>query len=1121
MTNKKQTKRSLLSSFLALILCLSMLVGTTFAWFTDSVTSQNNVIMSGNLDIELDYWDGDSWETVSGAANVLSGDKWEPGYTDVAYLRIKNAGSLALNYMLGINVVTEQTGKTADGQTIRLSDYIYFDVIEDLDAATAEYETREDALAAVQSPALISTGYTQNETLLAGDVAYLAMVVYMPTTVGNEANHDGVNVPYIDLGINVLATQAAAESDSFDEYYDTAATPWSGEVDYTWYDAEATEFELTSPEELAALAALINGVATPATTYSARAAQTVQDNFAGKTITLAGDINLNNMAWTPIGNWDNAFAGTFDGQGHTIYGLNINDPEGEGVGFFGVVENATIKNVNLCDVKINADSMVAGLVGAAYPATIENCHVSGNVNIVADWAYVAGVAGYCYYGTQVDNCSVIGAENSLIKSETRNAVGGITAWLLEGDHKVTNCTVKNLDLVGWTNVGGISGFVHYSNTISGCTVENVNLVKTRVNGNPGIGLIAGGYSYNANKASTLTNNTVKNVTMSGTHIAYASYNELYGSEYDGATSANFVLDNSVSGVTNNLVVVAKDTTGLWKGEDGVYYVSTADDLKAFANYVNSFSNYEYPFKDATIVLTADIDLGGAEWTPIGDYRFSANRFCGTFDGQGHTISNFKITKKTDKNDSNKSSYGFFGNVEGTVKNLTIANATVSSYAYTGALIGRLNSGLVENCHVIDSTVAPSYWQGGIMIGQINGGSVKNCTVANSTVSGKSALGGLAGPVTAEDGDILFENCSVKDSAIVQTGSFGGNYEKYFAGMFGYLESGDNRIDLNNCTVTNTTVKGEISSLLSGDNEGNIYFNGVKGITTAADLKAALNAGGNILLGTNIAMEAIYIQNPNFVLDGNGYTITQSGTNTYALIDTQGGSVTLQNVTFDGINGGAVVRTVGAKFNATNVTVKNSSHTQQQGLFRLMGESTIENCTFVNNNCSMAITLNYDGANNDPQIVKNCVFENNTCNSTAVVYYVKGAGCTLTGNTFVNNTVNTSGNAATVYMGFTENNVVTGNLFKGNDVTGTTKRVAGALMIGYETVLSGNAFIDNTVTGSIEGLGNDVCASVYYTDIDLSGNYWGGNAPVANDNYFVEYPDRHNVIINDYLTTYGN
>ena len=77
MTNTKNTKRALLSSVLALFLCFAMLLGTTFAWFTDSVTSANNIIKSGNLDIELDYWDGDSWETVEGTDSLFTNNLWE------------------------------------------------------------------------------------------------------------------------------------------------------------------------------------------------------------------------------------------------------------------------------------------------------------------------------------------------------------------------------------------------------------------------------------------------------------------------------------------------------------------------------------------------------------------------------------------------------------------------------------------------------------------------------------------------------------------------------------------------------------------------------------------------------------------------------------------------------------------------------------------------------------------------------------------------------------------------------------------------------------------------------------------------------------------------------------
>ena len=327
----------------------------------------------------------------------------------------------------------------------------------------------------------------------------------------------------------------------------------------------------------------------------------------------------------------------------------------------------------------------------------------------------------------------------------------------------------------------------------------------------------------------------------------------------------------------------------------------------------------------------------------------------------------------------------------------------------------------------------------------------------------------------------------------------------------------------NVNPTRFLVKGY--KVVEEDAIYNVVLNPV-GVSTFEDLVQAAKSSGKVILSANIEMtETISLANPDFYLDGNGYTITQAEAceNKYALFDITGGKAQFKNVTFDGVKGGAVVRTSGVEFNAENVTAKNGNHTQVQGIFRLLGKSTLTNCTFKNNTCKMAVTLNFDTDSNPYyQVVENCVFENNTCGDTAVLYYVCGTGCTVNGNVFENNTVTTTGNAATVYMGFTENHTITNNIFKGNSVKtthATSNRATGGLMIGYEAVVTGNAFVDNSITAEGRNLGNDVCASVYYTDIDLSGNYWGGNAPVENDDYYVEYSTRNSVIINDYLTSY--
>ena len=227
MTNKKSTKRALLFSVLSLVLCFSMLVGTTFAWFTDSVTSANNIIQSGNLDITLEYYDGTDWKDVKDSSEILDKDAlWEPGYTEVAYFRIKNNGSLALKYQFGVNIVSETEGVNMANESYKLSDYIYFDMFEGVDGKTAPFTDRDAAMANTTETTKISAGYAKAGTLTATDgYVYLAMVIYMPETVGNEANaRTKDETGKIELGINIVATQVTAESDAFNNTYDEGAT---------------------------------------------------------------------------------------------------------------------------------------------------------------------------------------------------------------------------------------------------------------------------------------------------------------------------------------------------------------------------------------------------------------------------------------------------------------------------------------------------------------------------------------------------------------------------------------------------------------------------------------------------------------------------------------------------------------------------------------------------------------------------------------------------------------------------------------------------------------------------------------------------------------------------------
>ena len=228
MNNKKATKRVLLTSVMALAMCVVMLVGTTFAWFTDTASTAVNKIQAGNLDVELEYSkDFKEWTKVTDTTKVFEESTlWEPGRTEVVYLRVKNAGNLALKYTLGIYKLYDNSGKNVLGNKYNLSDYVKLGAVE----TDAKYENRAAAINAVDAEAktlksLGDTGFIGTK-LEATDTKTYAMVLYMPTEVGNEANPKNADPYYaakVSFGIRVSATQAVSESDSFGNTYDEKA----------------------------------------------------------------------------------------------------------------------------------------------------------------------------------------------------------------------------------------------------------------------------------------------------------------------------------------------------------------------------------------------------------------------------------------------------------------------------------------------------------------------------------------------------------------------------------------------------------------------------------------------------------------------------------------------------------------------------------------------------------------------------------------------------------------------------------------------------------------------------------------------------------------------------------
>ena len=222
---KSAVKKSLFLNLTSLLLCVALLIGTTFAWFTDTASSGVNKIIAGNLDIEVSSKVGDDWVPIQESTSLFSSNLWEPGHTEYVTLKIENKGTLAFNYRVLVSPVNETGGINVYDEEFLLSDYLVFKTTEPstIDSTPADRNAAREL--AGTDMKLNQIDLTQTGSILSGGAPqYVTLVVYMPETVGNEANYKtGTTPPEINLGITVYAAQKTEESDSFGNDYDSGA----------------------------------------------------------------------------------------------------------------------------------------------------------------------------------------------------------------------------------------------------------------------------------------------------------------------------------------------------------------------------------------------------------------------------------------------------------------------------------------------------------------------------------------------------------------------------------------------------------------------------------------------------------------------------------------------------------------------------------------------------------------------------------------------------------------------------------------------------------------------------------------------------------------------------------
>lgn len=233
----KATRHALLLSVLSLFLCVAMFVGTTFAWFTDTATSGNNIIKTGDLDIVLEYWDGTKWADAEGIvlefqkASTSAGTEvlWEPGCTyKMPKFRIRNTGSLASRIVIKLNGVK---GDEKLMEAIELSTYIENMPQSVLDGSLSAalgsfnktsvspmYNTPDGTV--IFDWSLMGAGVVSPDTGHTDTSPEFTISGHMKETAGNEYQ----NLSIEGISITVIAKQDVYEYDSLGRKYDSTAT---------------------------------------------------------------------------------------------------------------------------------------------------------------------------------------------------------------------------------------------------------------------------------------------------------------------------------------------------------------------------------------------------------------------------------------------------------------------------------------------------------------------------------------------------------------------------------------------------------------------------------------------------------------------------------------------------------------------------------------------------------------------------------------------------------------------------------------------------------------------------------------------------------------------------------
>ncbi|MBQ8909348.1 MAG: hypothetical protein IJY90_03585 [Clostridia bacterium] len=586
----------------------------------------------------------------------------------------------------------------------------------------------------------------------------------------------------LGTGLSLLFTPVWAEiqtTSTEDLWTDYAVAPAGS-------GTEADPYKIASAANLAWIASQTNSVG---------------EDFSGVYFLQTAHINLSGHNWVPIGissQYD--FSGRYDGADFSIKNLTINGDYSY-AGLFGYASRAAIKKLCLENTSINYNGTgnyvaVGGIAGNSAITDIESCSVSNltiedgrtynSTGTVPVYLYCGGVAGIAV--GEIINCGVENVTFNLDATVTSTQsvfayVGGITGSL--SSTTLSYCSAEKIYLYNSISAqsslrldyGGIAGAMSDEKTsIENCDAKNTKLLfkksasatasQLRFGGI--IGMLYGG-----------AGGTIKACSVENTSIKYegsGSVGEIYGNQASASTAT--VVDCVTTGCTikqltywtdegNYAVPVGSGTLA------NPYKIALAQNLAWIAVQTNSGTTFSGKYFEQT----ADIDLAGHEWVPIGIN--ASHAFTGNYDGGGYTISNATIV-------STETYYGLFGYCSGTVEitNCNLTNVSINETEQdiaAGCLIGYLagNGARISNCSVKNSNIIGDNQEAfnafsnrvaglvGLGYGKSSAKiQIKNCIVQECNIQSYSVGTGYAGGILSYGNYLEIENCYVSSCTIV-------------------------------------------------------------------------------------------------------------------------------------------------------------------------------------------------------------------------------------------------------------------------------------------------------------------------------------------------------------------